>query len=235
MTATAEKILVVDDEEAIVKLVKRYLEAEGFFVSGARDGREALQRISAEEFDLVLLDIMLPGVDGLDVLREVRTSRPSLPVIMLTARAQEADKILGLGFGADDYVTKPFSLRELTARIKAVLRRCRREDQVEERPVNIGDIFLDPVSMTARVRGNAVLLTRTEFRVLYALLSRPGRVFTREELLERALGESYPGYARSIDTHVWSIRRKVERDPANPEYVITVHGVGYKGSEPRKP
>lgn len=230
----AEKILIVDDEGAIVSLVQRYLEAEGFSVSDARSGREALEKISVEEFDLVLLDIMLPETDGLDVLRAVRTSHPSLPVIMLTARAEEADKILGLAFGADDYVTKPFSLRELTARIKAVLRRCRREAQREERSVRVGDVFLDPESMTARARGKVVELTRAEFKILYALLSRPGRVFTREELLERALGETYAGYARSIDTHIWSIRRKIERDPASPEYVLTVHGVGYKGSDPSR-
>ncbi len=235
MAGIARKILVVDDEDAIVSLVRKYLQAEGFAVEGARDGREALTKIAGEEPDLVLLDVMLPGIDGLDVLREIRISHPSLPVIMLTARAEEADKLVGLGLGADDYVTKPFSLRELNARIKAVLRRCGRESGPKEKPVRVGDVFLDPEAMVAQVRGEKVEFTKAEFKILYALLSRPGRVFSREELLEEALGEAYRGYARTIDTHIWSIRRKVEKDPANPEYVLTVYGVGYKGRGPSKP
>lgn len=235
MAGIARKILVVDDEDAIVSLVKKYLQAEGFAVEGARDGREALTKIADEEPDLVLLDVMLPGIDGLDVLREIRISHPSLPVIMLTARAEEADKLLGLGLGADDYVTKPFSLRELSARIKAVLRRCGRESGPKGKPIRVGDVFLDPEAMAVQVRGEKVEFTRAEFKILYALLSHPGRVFSREELLEETLGEAYRGYARTIDTHIWSIRRKVEKDPANPEYVLTVYGVGYKGRDPSKP
>lgn len=222
------RILVVDDEPKIRDLVKRFLVREGFDVKEAGDGPAAISMMERENFDLVILDVMLPGLDGLEVLKTIRT-RWDLPVIMLTARSEEVDRVLGLGLGADDYVTKPFSLRELVLRVKAILRRC--QTAATRKNIVAGDVTIDAERMRVTVKGKEVSLTKSEFDILYALLSRPGKVFTREELVKIVFGEEYEGYSRSIDTHIWSLRRKIEEDPSNPKVIQTVYGVGYRGGE----
>lgn len=224
----AAKILVVDDEPKIVSMLRKFLVAEGFTVVEALDGEDALSVFRKEKPDLLILDVMLPGIDGLEVLKRVRKEKEDIPVIMLTARSEEVDRVLGLGLGADDYVTKPFSLRELVLRIKAVLRRSSGGCGGSSGIIIAGDLRINTETMEVTVRGESKKLTRTEFQILKTLLSRPGKVFTREELLD-ALGENYEGYERSIDTHIWNLRRKIEEDPSKPSYVVTVFGVGYKG------
>jgi len=211
-------------------MVRKFLESEGFLVRSAYDGPSGLESVRAVEPDLVILDVMLPGLDGLEVLKRIRNER-DVPVIMLTARSEEIDRLLGLGLGADDYMTKPFSLRELVLRIRAVLRRA--QPQPERKRVVAGELVMDVDSMEVTARGEPVDLTRAEFQILVSLLSRPGKVFTREDLLNAAFGEAYEGYERTIDTHVRNIRRKIETDPRSPKYIITVFGVGYKGGDGR--
>lgn len=224
------KIMVVDDEKKIVQLVKAYLERDGYRVLAAYDGQEALNLAQREKPDLVVLDLMLPGLSGLDVCRSLR-QESDVPIIMLTARAEETDKLVGLELGADDYVTKPFSPRELVARVRAVLRRTEAAPMVER--VARGDITVDLVRHEAWVRGNPVPLTPTEFELLATLIQSPGRVFTRLQLLDKVLGLEYEGYERTIDAHVKNLRQKIEADSRNPQYVVTVYGVGYKFQETR--
>ena len=219
-------VLLVDDEPKLIQVLQQYLEKEGFRVRTAGDGPQALAAVAAGGLDLVVLDLMLPGMDGFEICRVIR-AQTVLPIIMLTAKAEEADKLVGLELGADDYVTKPFSVRELTARIRAVLRRIR-NDEVEDTPARYGDLEIDFAGHEVRRSGEPVALTSTEFKILSALAERPGRVFSRLQLLTASLGEAYAGYERSIDTHVSNLRRKLEPDPANPRYVLTVFGLGYK-------
>jgi DNA-binding response OmpR family regulator len=220
-----DRILIVDDEPKIVRLVRDYLEHAGFVVTVARDGREALMRARTDRPDLVVLDLGLPGLDGLDVTRALRRDS-GLPIIMLTARDDETDKVLGLELGADDYVTKPFSPRELVARVRAVLRR--HEPDTSEELVRAGDLELDLPRLRATVDGRVVPLTATEFGLLTTLARQPGRVFTRSQLLDSIHGVAFESYERAIDAHVKNIRRKLEADPRNPRYVLTVYGVGYR-------
>ncbi|MEW6233276.1 MAG: response regulator transcription factor [Chloroflexota bacterium] len=222
------KIMVIDDEKKIVQLVKAYLERDGYKVLAAYDGQEALNLAQREKPDLVVLDLMLPGLSGLDVCRTLR-QESDVPIIMLTARAEETDKLVGLELGADDYVTKPFSPRELVARVRAVLRRTEPTPTVER--VARGDITVDLVRHEAWVRGSLVPLTPTEFELLATLIQSPGRVFTRLQLLDKVLGLEYEGYERTIDAHVKNLRQKIEADSRNPRYVVTVYGVGYKFQE----
>ncbi len=218
------RILVVDDEPKIVQLVRDYLERAGFAVSTARDGNEALMRAHQERPDLIVLDLGLPGFDGLEVTRRLRRDS-GVPIIMLTARHEETDKVVGLELGADDYVTKPFSPRELEARVRAVLRRqARGEDDV----LRAGDLTLDIARLRTEVSGRAVSLTATEFELLTALARQPGRVFTRSQLLDAIHGVAFDSYERAIDAHVKNIRRKIEPDPRAPRYLLTVYGVGYR-------
>jgi DNA-binding response OmpR family regulator len=222
----AQTILIVDDEARIVKLVRDYLERAGFDVIAARDGETAMTLARVEQPDLIVLDLMLPGVDGLDICRRLR-QESGVPIIMLTARVEEADRIVGLELGADDYVTKPFSPRELVARVRATLRRA----QGQMGPATIlraGDVELDTASLTAVVAGQPVDLTATEFQLLAALVRQPGRIFSREQLLEAVHGVAFEGYDRSVDSHVKNIRRKIEPDPRKPRYIQTVYGVGYR-------
>ena len=222
----AVTILVVDDEARIVKLVRDYLERAGFHVLAAHDGETALRVVRRDQPDLILLDLMLPGVDGLDVCRRLR-QESGVPIIMLTARVEEADRIVGLELGADDYVTKPFSPRELVARVRATLRRA----SGEVGPATIlraGEVELDTASLTAMVADQPVDLTPTEFYLLAALARQPGRVFSREQLLEAVHGVAFDGYDRSVDSHIKNLRRKLEPDPGSPRYVQTVYGVGYR-------
>jgi two-component system OmpR family response regulator len=219
------RILVVDDEPKIVRLVRDYLEHGGFEVIVARDGREALMRVRTEHPDLVVLDLGLPALDGLDVTRTLRRDS-EVPLIMLTARDSETDKVLGLELGADDYLTKPFSPRELVARIRAVLRR--RERSQAEQTIRVGELLIDVPRLRAEVAGRPVSLTGSEFELLSTMARQPGRVFTRSQLLDAIHGQAIESYERAIDAHVKNIRRKLERDPRRPRYLLTVYGVGYR-------
>ena len=219
------RILVVDDEPKIVQLVRDYLERSGFAVSTARDGREALMRAHSERPDLIVLDLGLPGLDGLEVTRRLRRDS-GVPIIMLTARHEETDKVVGLELGADDYVTKPFSPRELEARVRAVLRRQSRDADAEV--LRAGDLTLDVPRLRVEVAGQPASLTATEFQLLTALARQPGRVFTRAQLLDAIHGVAFDSYERAIDAHVKNIRRKIEPDPRTPRFLLTVYGVGYR-------
>ncbi|MEX0625088.1 MAG: response regulator transcription factor [Chloroflexota bacterium] len=219
------RILVVDDEPKIVQLVRDYLERAGFAVSTARDGTEALMRAHQERPDLIVLDLGLPRLDGLEVTRRLRRDS-GVPIIMLTARDDETDKVVGLELGADDYVTKPFSPRELEARVRAVLRRHTRDAEAEV--LRAGDLTLDIPRLRTEVSGRLVELTATEFQLLTALVRQPGRVFTRAQLLDAIHGVAFESYERAIDAHVKNIRRKIEPDPRSPRYLLTVYGVGYR-------
>jgi len=220
-------VLVVDDEQRIVALVRDYLEHAGFGVITAADGPEALRSIRTGGPDLVVLDLGLPGLDGLDVLRSLRREG-ALPVIVLTARGEESDKLVGLELGADDYLTKPFSPKELVARVRAVLRRA--EAAVAQADlIRVGEqVLLDVPRMETRISGRRVELTPTEFQLLAALARQPGRVFTRAQLLDAIHGIAFESYERAIDAHVKNLRRKIEPDPRSPRYLLTVFGVGYR-------
>jgi two-component system alkaline phosphatase synthesis response regulator PhoP len=222
-----QHILVVDDEPRITRLVIDYLERAGFAVSVARDGPEALLRARTEQPDLVVLDLGLPRLDGLDVTRSLRRDS-AMPIIILTARDDEADRIVGLELGADDYVTKPFSPRELVARVRAVLRR--REPRGGD-VLRAGSLELDVPRMRVVVDGRPVELTATEFSLLAAMAREPGRVFTRAQLLDAIHGVAFESYERAIDAHVKNVRRKIEPDPRAPRHLLTVYGVGYRLAE----
>jgi DNA-binding response OmpR family regulator len=219
------RILIVDDEPKIVRLVVDYLEDGGFSAVTARTGDEALMRVRTDAPDLVILDLGLPGLDGLDVTRAIRRNG-ELPIIMLTARDDETDRIIGLELGADDYVTKPFSPRELVARVRAVLRRHAGAGEAEV--LRVGDLELDVPRMRVTRAGVAVELTATEFSMLAFMARQPGRVFTRSQLLDAIHGVAFESYERAIDAHVKNIRRKLEPDPRSPRYLLTVYGVGYR-------
>jgi DNA-binding response OmpR family regulator len=225
----SQSILVVDDEAKIARLVRDYLEQAGYRVILAYDGREALAAFRHERPRLVVLDLMLPGVDGLDVARAIRKESDT-PIIMLTARVEEADKLVGLELGADDYVTKPFSPRELVARVRAVLRRSEGHERAAPATI-IGDLEINPEHRTVTVAGQPVELTATEFDLLTVLARHPGRVFSRMELLERVQGYAYQGYERTVDVHIKNIRQKIEENPREPHYILTIYGLGYKFSE----
>jgi len=225
-------ILVVDDEPKIVTLARDYLEHAGFAVLTAGDGPSALTTIRQRRPDLVVLDLGLPGLDGLDVTRELRRDS-SIPIVMLTARDDELDKLLGLELGADDYLTKPFSPRELVARVRAVLRRADRPPDVAE-TIQAGDVTIDIPRMRAQVAGAPVELTPTEFQLLATLAARPGRIFTRAQLLDALHGVAFESYERAIDSHIKNLRRKLEPDPRRPRYILTVYGVGYRFADDRE-
>jgi DNA-binding response OmpR family regulator len=223
-------ILVVDDEPKIVQLARDYLEHAGFEVIAAGDGRSAIRAIRTRRPDLVVLDLGLPDLDGLDVTRAVRAEGRT-PIIMLTARDDELDKLLGLELGADDYITKPFSPRELVARVRAVLRRSELAAEPTDTIV-VGDLVLDVPRMRTSVGGRTVELTPTEFALLATMARQPGRIFTRSQLLDAVRGVAFESYERAIDTHVKNIRRKIEPDPGTPRHVLTVYGMGYRVAEP---
>ena len=221
------RVLIVDDEPAIVRLIRDYLERAGFDVMTASNGEDALQVFARSRPDLVILDLTLPHMDGLDVARAMRRAG-DVPIIMLTARAEEADRVVGLELGADDYVTKPFSAREIVARVRAVLRRAQAAAMHDD-IVRVGDsIMLDAPRMQVQVDGRDVLLTATEFQLLLHMARQPGRVFTRAQLLDAVHGVAVESYARAIDAHVKNIRRKLEQDPRSPRHLQTVFGVGYR-------
>jgi DNA-binding response OmpR family regulator len=224
-----KKILVVDDEEKILEVVRALLESKGFTVFCAVNGKQATEILEHESISLVLLDLMMPGMSGEEVCRAIR-KKSRIPVIMLTAKADEADIIDGLGIGADDYITKPFSLRELYARIEAVLRRSGGDlvPLYNRSSYNGGDLEIDFESRTVRKNKNEVKLTPNEYKILAALIKYPGKIFTRDELISTALGDEFDGYDRAVDSHIKNLRQKIESNPKNPVYILTVHGVGYK-------
>jgi DNA-binding response OmpR family regulator len=235
MADRSARILLVDDEAPIQTLLSYPLQKDGYEVVHAGDGREALHRFSEEAFDLVVLDVMLPKVDGLEVCRRLR-QRSSVPIIMLTAKAEEIDKVLGLELGADDYITKPFSMREFRSRVKAALRRAdmaRPDDATaDEPPLDVRELRIDFDKRTVRIRGEEAQLTYVEFEILSALARRPGRVFTRDMLLTRVWGDSAYRDPRTVDVHIRHLREKIEQDPKCPEYLFTVRGVGYRFRDP---
>jgi two-component system alkaline phosphatase synthesis response regulator PhoP len=221
----SQRVLVVDDEQSIRTIVEYALKDAGFEVISAGRGDDALEAVAREAVDLVVLDLMLPGMDGLEVCRRIRAER-NVPIIILSARGEELDKVLGLELGADDYVTKPFSPRELVSRVKANLRRARAEPDGEA-PIRAGELEIDPVARTVKREGREVALTYSEFEILLKLARSPRRVFTREELMNHLWKGSFYGDLRSVDVHVRHLRQKVERDPSSPVMIRTVRGVGY--------
>ncbi len=224
--SASKRILVVDDEKKIVALVKAYLEQAGYHVFIAGDGQEALHIARRERPDLIILDLMLPKLDGWEVSRILR-QESQVPIIMLTARVEDTDKIVGLELGADDYVTKPFNPRELVARVRSVLRRAQGPPLAAE-VLRVGELILDRGRHEVTVKGKIVSLTPTEFNLLSVLMANPGRVFSRLELLDQVQGVAFDGYERTIDAHIKNLRAKIEADPKQPKYIETVHGIGYR-------
>ena len=221
-----ETILVVDDEPKIVRLARDYLEKSGFKVLTSGDGQQALAITRQERPDLIVLDLMLPGMDGLDVCRTIRRES-DVPIIMLTARAEETDQLIGLELGADDYITKPFSPRALVARVRALLRRTQ-GNLLQQETLRIGDMELDLRRKQLILKGEIIHLTRSEFLLLETLAKHPGQPLSREQLLEKLHGVVFDGVDRSVDSHIKNLRRKIEPDPADPIYIQTVYGFGYK-------
>jgi DNA-binding response OmpR family regulator len=231
MAERAPRILLADDEQSIQTLLSFPLRKDGYDVTTASDGREALARFNESRFDLVVLDVMMPRMDGLEVCRRIR-ARHNVPIIMLTAKAEEIDKVLGLELGADDYITKPFSLREFRSRVRAALRRAGMQTQADpeadDLPLIVHELEIDPAKRAVRIRGASVELTFVEFEILNALARNPGRVFTRDMLLTRIWGDSAYRDPRTIDVHIRHLREKLETDAKDPEYLFTVRGVGYR-------
>ena len=223
------RILLVDDEQPIQTLLSFPLQRDGYEVVAASDGSEALARFDEQAFDLVVLDVMLPRLDGLEVCRRLR-ARSSVPIIMLTAKSEEIDKVLGLELGADDYITKPFSLREFRSRVKAALRRAgmAQDADADERAVEVLELRIDPAKRSVALRGETVQTTFVEFEILSAMAANPGRVYTRDMLLSRVWGDSAFRDPRTVDVHIRHLREKLEADPKEPEYIFTVRGVGYR-------
>ncbi len=222
----SKKILVIDDEPQIVKVLRAYLEKAGFQVATAQDGKEALTTFQREKPDFLILDLNLPGMDGLDICRSVRRSS-NVPILMLTARVEEADRLIGLELGADDYVIKPFSPREVVARVRTIFRRTAVEPQTRE-AIQVGDLAIDVEEHTVSLAGRVIELTPTEFDILLTLARQPKRVFSRLQIMEQAQGDAFEGYERTIDAHIKNIRLKLEPNPKKPVYIHTVFGVGYK-------
>lgn len=229
----ARKILLVDDEPLILKGLKYSLEQDGYLTDSAMDGEEALAKFFAGEYDLILLDVMLPGLDGIEVCQRIR-ERSNVPIIMLTAKGEVDDRIIGLQLGADDYLVKPFSPRELVARVGALLRRARQDSEPQLEVLDFGELVIDVSGHKVSVNKHEVELTASEFKLLTTLARYPGRVYTRMELVEKVLGYDFEGYERTIDSHVKNLRAKLGDDPRNPKWLYTVHGVGYRFEAPKK-
>lgn len=231
----AERILVVDDEDAIVQLITYNLRRSGYEVTTAANGEEGLARARADQPDLVILDLMLPGMDGFEVCKELRRST-DIPILMLTARGEEIDRVVGFEIGADDYVTKPFSPRELVGRVKAILRRSRRNatSAAAEEALVFGPLAMNFVTYEVSRDGNRVELTPTEFQILKVLAQTPGRVFSRDELVDRVMGPDFFGDVRTVDVHIRHLRAKLEEEPGDPKLIETVRGAGYKFAGARR-
>lgn len=232
MVAEPKRILLVEDEKSIREAVAAYLEREGYWVTPVADGEAALLQFDRHRFDAVVLDLMLPKVSGESVCREIRDSS-DVPIIMLTAKGEIEDRISGLELGADDYLVKPFSPRELVARVRALLRRAKVGEEPQRDRLEFGDLEIDVAGHKAFLRGQELDLTASEFKLLTTLARYPGRVYSRMELVEKVLGYDFEGYERTIDSHVKNLRAKLEDDPRDPTYVYTVHGVGYRFESPK--
>lgn len=221
------KILIVDDEKLFVKGLKYSLEQDDYIIETAFDGKEAIEKVKKKRYDLIILDLMLPGIDGLEVCQKIRQTS-QVPIIMLTARGEDINKILGLEYGADDYLTKPFNILELKARIKAILRRVNmKSTNITDQVIQIDDFKINTLGRKLTIHGNEVNLTAKEFDLLLLLATNPGKVFTREELLETIWGYEYFGDLRTVDVHIRRLREKIEEDSGQPEYILTKWGVGY--------
>lgn len=230
MQQRATKVLIIEDQVKIVHWLEKFLRESNFEVLSAFDGRTGLQIARSEQPDVIILDLMLPDMDGLDVCRTLR-QRSDVFIIMLTARVEEADRLIGLELGADDYVTKPFSPREVVARIRALLRRANGTLAAQPRALSCGSLLLDPARRVCSLGGETVALTPTEFAILETLMRQPGIPFTRERLITEALGYDYAGYERTVDVHIRNLRRKIEVNPQEPRFILTVFGVGYRFAE----
>lgn len=232
MSGETRRVLLVEDEKSIRSAVAAYLEREGYWVTPAEDGRAALEAFAKHRFDLVVLDLMLPLVPGEEVCRRIRNVS-DVPIIMLTAKGEEEDRIGGLELGADDYLVKPFSPRELVARVRALLRRAHVESEPQRDRLDFGNLSIDVTGHKAFLRGEELDLTASEFKLLTTLARYPGRVYSRMELVEKVLGYDFEGYERTIDSHVKNLRAKLDDDPRDPTYIWTVHGVGYRFEVPK--
>lgn len=232
MSAETRRILLVEDEKTIRDAVAAYLEREGYWVTPAADGQAALDEFAKHRFELVVLDLMLPKVSGEEVCRAIRDAS-DVPIIMLTAKGEEEDRIAGLELGADDYLVKPFSPRELVARVRALLRRAHVTDEPQRDRLVFGDLEIDVAGHKAFLRGEEIELTASEFKLLTTLSRYPGRVYSRMELVEKVLGYDFEGYERTVDSHVKNLRAKLDDDPRDPTFIYTVHGVGYRFEPPK--
>ncbi len=229
MPCDAKTVLVVDDEAKIVEVLKSFLESKGFTVFCAENGKQALEVFECENISIILLDLMLPDLSGQEICAKIR-QKSSVPIIMLTAKIEESDMLEGLGLGADDFITKPFSLKALLARIEAVLRRSTDSFKLSAKKsrFNGGELEVDFDSHTVSKNGVLISLTRNEFKIFSIMIKHANKVFTRDDLIQAALGDEFDGYDRAVDSHIKNIRQKLENDPKNPSYVLTVYGVGYK-------
>lgn len=234
LAANMKSILLVEDDPDIADLLDLHLADQGYTVDVVSDGNEGLERALSESYALVILDIMLPGMDGFDICRKIRAEKRSLPILMLTAKSEEIDKVLGLELGADDYITKPFSIREVLARVKAIFRRIE-FDQADAQPsgrIDVGELVVDPEKRKVTLEGDPVELTNKEFDLLLLFVQHPGKAYSRQELLDEVWGYQYSGYSHTVNTHINRLRNKIEADPSSPRYVKTVWGVGYRFAEP---
>ena len=233
-----KKILLIEDDRDISHLVKLHLGDEGYSVDVSADGDEGLIKARKKDYDLIVLDLMLPGVDGLEICRRLRSEKDYIPILMLTAKASEIDRIVGLELGADDYLTKPFSIRELVARVKAIFRRISaagaQADEPDSPRISLGKLVIETDKRKVTLADKKVVLTAKEYDLLLHFASHPGRVYSRAQLLDQVWGYGYEGYEHTVNSHINRLRGKIEVDPANPEYVLTVWGVGYRFAEPQE-
>lgn len=234
----ARKVLVIEDQDDIARIIRIHLQDLGCEVSTASDGAAGLKEAESGGYDLIVLDLMLPVMDGLEICRRLRSHPPYVPILMVTARSSELDRVLGLELGADDYLTKPFSVMELAARVKALFRRAEAMAQAApaaEGPISAGDLAIDPANREVSVRGAPVELTAKEFDLLLHFARNPGRVYSRTQLLETVWGYGCEAYEHNVNTHISRLRAKIEREESRPEYILTVRGIGYKFASPRRP
>jgi len=237
-TTTGKRILLVEDDDDIADLLALHLGDEGHHVDVVDDGDDGLERALQGGYDLIILDIMLPGTDGFDICRRLRQEKCPTPILMVTAKTEEVDKVLGLELGADDYITKPFSIREVLARVKALFRRVEVDQEAQQddaaTPIEVGDLVVEPQKRKASVDGEPVDLTSKEFELLLLFARNPGRAYSRDELLDEVWGYQYSGYSHTVNTHINRLRKKIEPDPSEPRYVKTVWGMGYRFAEPEE-
>ncbi len=234
----SNRILIVEDDHDIAHLLDLHLREQFFEVDCVVDGEQGLARAQANDYDLILLDLMLPKFDGIEVCRRLRAASNDTPILMLTAKSSEVDRVLGLEIGADDYLTKPFSIQELLARVKAILRRVellrKKSPEIQDEKIEINRLLIDVARRTVKVKGRPVELTAREFDLLIYFARNPGRVFSRAHLLDQVWGYGHEGYEHTVNSHINRLRKKIEKDPTNTEYILTVWGVGYKFAEPRQ-